>query len=75
MPNLERFFLWCTVIDYAILLVWCIVFKFAHNVHYAITRKWFAVSVERYDELNLVGVAIFKVAIIMPPMRGRTFEK
>ena len=63
--SVQRFFLWCTLIDYAILLVWCLVFKFAHGLHYNLTRRWFDVSPERYDEMNLIGIAFFKVAILM----------
>ena len=66
--NLEmtkNFFMWCTIIDYAILILWCLVYKLGHEWHYGITKRWFAVSEEEYDTLNLKGVAIFKVAILL----------
>ena len=62
---LKHFLLWCVAIDYAVLLIWCLVFKFAHGPHYRLTNRWFRISEERYNELNLAGVAVFKIAILI----------
>lgn len=61
----ENFFMWCVVLNYAILILWCLVYKLGHDWHYGITKRWFTVSEEEYDNLNLKGVAIYKVAILM----------
>jgi hypothetical protein len=61
----RNFLFWCTVIDYGILLIWCVVFKVLHDTHYKLTRWWFPVQVETYDEINLKGVAFFKLAILL----------
>ena len=62
---LRSFFLWCTVINYGVLLLWTLVFWIAHDWHYGLTSRFFAVSVETYDLVNLCGIAFFKVAIIL----------
>lgn len=61
----RSFFLWCTVINYGILLLWVLIFLFAHDWHYRLTNWVFPVSVETYDRVNFGGVAIFKIAIIL----------
>src|SRR5204862_1729172 len=63
---LKSFFLWCTLINYGILLVWAIVFIFAHDWHFRLVTLWFRkLSVEQYDMVNFVGIAFFKIAIIL----------
>jgi hypothetical protein len=62
----KTFFLWCTVLSYGILFTWTIVFRFARDWHYNLTVHWFPdLSAERYDMVNLFGIAIFKIAVIM----------
>ena len=61
----KSFFMWCTILNYAILIFWCLVFKLGHHWHYGLTKRWFAVSEEEYDKLNFRGVAIYKVAILL----------
>jgi hypothetical protein len=57
-------FLWCSLIDNSILLIWCVGLEAAHSLHYRLTNWWFRVSVERCNMLNLSGVAAFKLAIL-----------
>lgn len=61
----RSFFLWCTVINYGVLLLWVLIFFFAHDWHYRLTSWVFHWSVETYDRVNFAGVAIFKIAIIL----------
>lgn len=61
----RSFFLWCTVIDYALLLIWFAVFSLAHDRHYRLTTRWFAISREEYDRLSFIGIAGFKIATII----------
>ena len=62
---LRSFFLWCTVINYGVLLLWTLVFWLARDWHYGLTSRFFAVSVESYDLVNLCGIAFYKIAIIL----------
>lgn len=60
----KSFFLWCTIINYAILLIWFLVFASVHDWHYRLTSRFFRVSVEQYDMVNLGGIAISKIAVL-----------
>ena len=62
----KNFFLWCTLINYTILLLWCSVFYFAHDWHYGLAKLWFReVSVRQYDNVNFAGIAFYKISIIL----------
>jgi len=65
IKSLRSFFLRCTIINYGVLLVWTLIFLLAHDWDYALTRRFFAISVETYDLVNLGGVAIYKIAVIL----------
>lgn len=59
------FFLWCTVINYAILLVWFLVFVFARGWMLRLHGRWFRLSGEQFDALHYAGMAIYKIGIIL----------
>ena len=66
IKTLRNFFGYCTLIGYGVLLIWSIIFRFAHDWHFGIAKLWFANStVEAYDLVNLAGIAGFKIAIIL----------
>jgi len=57
--------LWCGAINYGLLLIWFLFFTLAHDRLYRITGRWFCLSVEQYDALNYIGMALFKIGIIL----------
>ena len=65
IESLRGFFLRCTIINYGVLLLWTLIFFLAHEWHYELTRRFFAISVETYDLVNLGGIAIYKSAVIL----------
>ena len=56
---------WCTVINYAILLVWFLFFVLAHDRMYQLHSRWFRLSVEQFDMLHYAGMSIFKIGILL----------
>jgi hypothetical protein len=61
----RHFFLWCTVIDYGILLVWFLFFALAHDGIQRLHGRWFHLSGDQFDALHYAGMAIFKIGIIL----------
>jgi hypothetical protein len=61
----RNFLLWCTVIDYGVLLVWFLVFVFAHDRIQRIHGRWFHLSREQFDALHYAGMSIFKIGILL----------
>jgi len=61
----RHFLLWCTVINYGILLVWFFVFVFAHDLMERIHGKWFRLSHDQFDAIHYAGMSIFKIGILL----------
>lgn len=61
----RKAFLWCTVIDYGIILVWFLFFILAHDVMYRLHGRWFHLSIEQFDMLHYAGMSIFKIGILL----------
>ena len=62
---IRNFLLWCTVINYGVLLVWFLVFVLAHDWLYRFHGKWFQLSREQFDALHYSGMSIFKIGILL----------
>ena len=61
----RSFFLWCTVINFGLLLVWALVATIGRNLVYGLCRRVFRVSPEQFDLLNLGGITLYKMAIFL----------
>jgi Family of unknown function (DUF6868) len=59
------FFLWCSVINYAILLVWAALATIGRNWMYRLLSRMFQLSTEQFDMLNLAGITLYKTGIIL----------
>ena len=63
--NIRRFLGYCTLFGYLLLLVWTVLFLYAHNWHFGLTKNWFPnLSVEAYDNVMLMGMAGFKIIVV-----------
>jgi hypothetical protein len=57
--------LWCTVINYGLLLLWFLVFLQAHDWMYRLHGRWFRLSAESFDALHYGGMGIYKIGIML----------
>ena len=57
--------LWCTVINYGMLLIWALVFITAHDWMHRLHGRWFRLPVEQFDALHYAGMAIYKIGIFL----------
>ncbi len=65
VEKLRAFLLWCTVINYGIILIWFFLFILAHDWMYRLHSAWFHLSVEQFNMLHYGGMAIFKISILL----------
>jgi hypothetical protein len=63
--ELTQFFLWCTVINYGVLLMWFLAFVLAHDWIQRIHGRWFRLSGDQFDGLHYAGMSIFKIGIML----------
>jgi hypothetical protein len=61
----RSFLLWCTVINYGILVVWFLVFAFARDWIHRLHGRWFRLSDEQFDSLHYLGMSIYKIGILV----------
>jgi hypothetical protein len=61
----RRVLLWCTVINYGILVVWFLVFLLAHDWMYQFHGRWFHLSVDQFDMLHYAGISVYKLGIML----------
>jgi hypothetical protein len=65
LEMVRKALLWCTVLNYGVLLVWWLFFLFAHEWMYGLHSRWFHVPVEQFDALHYVGIALYKLGILL----------
>jgi hypothetical protein len=65
MALARSFFLWCTIINYGLLLLWGLLFLFARDALFRLWGKWVRVSVEQFDLLNVAGITLYKMGVFM----------
>ena len=59
------FFLWCSVINYALLGVWALVATVGRDWVYGLSCRVFPVSREQFDLVNYAGITLYKMGIFL----------
>ena len=57
--------LWCTVINYGLLLIWFLLSVLAHDWLHRLWGRWFRLSVEKFDAINFAGIILYKTGILL----------
>jgi hypothetical protein len=65
IEKVREVLLWCTVINYGILLTWGLIFILAHDGMNRLLRLWFRLSDEQMDALQFAGMTFYKVSIFL----------
>ena len=65
MYTIRSTLLWCTIMNYALLIVWFLLYLLPHEWLYRIWRKWFHLSDEQFDGLNFAGMTFYKMCIAL----------
>lgn len=65
ITTLRNFLLWCSAINYTILIVWFLLFIMAHEFLYRLHSKWFHLSEGQFDSIHYGGMAIFKIGVLL----------
>jgi hypothetical protein len=57
--------LWCTVLNYGLLVVWFLLYALAHEWLYRLWGRWFRLTAEQLDTINFAGIVLYKVGILL----------
>jgi len=62
---LKDFLLWCTILNYLVLLLWFVVFSLAHDWIFKLHGRWFRLTAAQFDALHYGGMTVYKVGILL----------
>jgi len=62
---LSNFLLWCTLINYLILIVWFVAFRVGHNWMYKMHGRWFRLTTAQFDAIHYGGMAVYKIGVLL----------
>jgi hypothetical protein len=65
IEEIRSFLGWCTVLDYGVLLVWALMFLFAHDWMRELHGRWFAIPEDRFDTLHYGLMGAYKLLLIV----------
>jgi hypothetical protein len=65
IQTLETFFMWCTVLNGGILLLWTAFFLFAPDFLYRMQSKWFPIPRETYNTVMYSFLGFFKLVFLV----------
>ncbi len=62
---LTDFFLWCTLINGGVLILWTLLIVFLPDLIYQSQVRWFAIERGRYDAIMYSLLGLFKLLFII----------
>ena len=62
---ISDFLLWCTILNYLVLLLWFVAFSLAHERMFKLHGRWFGLTTAQLDALHYGGMAVYKVGILL----------
>jgi len=65
IDQIQDFLLWCTLINFGVLLWWAAFFIFAHDLVYRLHTRFFVMSRERFDAIHYAGMAFYKLTVLV----------
>lgn len=65
MTELKHLLLISTLINYAIVTIWFMVFIYAHEALYRLHTKWFRLSQQDFDKIHYSAMAAYKIGVML----------
>lgn len=65
ISTLTTFFMWCTIMNGALLVLWTFMLLFAPNLVYRTQHRWFPISRETFDVVIYCFIGAFKIFFLM----------
>ena len=65
LSQLQQFLLWCTIINYVLLILWWVILILPHEWIYNFSGKPLKLSPEEFDKCNFTGIVFYKLGIIL----------
>ena len=62
---LTRLFMWCTIMNGVLLLLWTMIFIFAPELVYRTQSKWFPIPRETFNVVMYSFLGLFKIVFLV----------
>ena len=63
--ELRNLLLYCTIINYVILIIWFVALIVARNALYQFHTRWFKLSPDAFDAIHYGGMSVYKIGILL----------
>jgi hypothetical protein len=64
IQTLERFLMWCTIINAALLVLAGMIFTFAGDWVYRVQSKWYPISRDAFNVVTYSFIGLFKLFFV-----------
>ncbi|MEE9351392.1 MAG: hypothetical protein V3U78_03970 [Thiotrichaceae bacterium] len=61
IQTLTSFFMWCTIINGGVLVLWSLLFMFAPDFIYRLQNRWFPIPRETFSSIIYALIGLFKI--------------
>jgi hypothetical protein len=65
IETLRHFLLWCTIINYAFLVLWVVLYLQGRGWMHRLYGRIFHLSAEQFDAINFAGIVLYKLGIVL----------
>ena len=65
LETARRFLLGCALINYGVLILWCVLFIFAHDSIEKLNTLVMRRKIEHFETIHYAGIALYKLGIIL----------
>jgi len=65
IQTLTTFFMWCTIINGGLLMLWTVMFMLAPELVYRTQRAFFPISRETFNVVMYAFLGLFKIAFLL----------
>ncbi len=65
LQTVRRALLWCTLMNFALVIVWFLCAWLAHDWMYSVNQPWSHITVEEFDAVNYAGIGLYKLGILL----------
>lgn len=65
IPTLTSFFMWCSLINGALLIIWTLALMLAPDLVYRTQSRWFPISRESFNLVIYSFIGLFKIFFLM----------
>ena len=65
IQTLQTFFMWCTIINAALLILSGMIFAFAGDWVYRVQSKWYPISRDAFNVVIYSFIGVFKIFFLM----------